>query len=1151
MAKAPQFLGPDLVLRTDFIFTTSINQRFFDGQISSDTIDLQVSIRGSQFSSDPDFVTFEGTSFKIPNPVSYPDGLDLVSGTNLIQVRAVDVSGAVSPISSIQAKVVQESDIGILVQPPTKVSLERKDRTVAITIEGINNSFIKGYNFRGSAFPGGGAIGYLLLNPDLVTGGEVVENIQTLGSLQVDATIPVDRDNNPITDPVFVGLTANQQDSEGTVLQTDYNELMQVPERVRSLRYTQLISSVEQKTKITFVHDRSADRNSVNPAIPRAAFNAVVPTDPLYYVVTAVWYDPSQRVEIESSYSPEVMGSPIIVTPQVGSFPFVSREDLVRDVTLSIFRQRPEIKVEPGSVTRDVFIDPFTSESQRLRFIVDFLHRAQSFTTLLTIDDPNNTGSSVEVANSAYKRALKQAFHLITDTDVQSIIDQAFEKKASDFGLTRLDGIRARGEAVFYVQKRPAASISIPVGTTISGGGVRFITTAVAEISLDRIASFFSATTGRYSVRVPIQASQPGSSGNVGSGQIRTINVGPSGLNVTNEAYTFGGKNKETNRELATRTIRTLSSVDSGTHQGYYKTAINVPGVTEAVVVDAGDDLMWRDFDLDSFVHRGGKVDVWVRGTQENTVTDSFAFSFQVARDILFEPIGDLSALEFKSTDPNLSISFPLIEMLDIPEYGYGLRNETTDMEFDLTGVEILSYNSIKLSSSVVQPSYTFADVIRGDYRYRTSDKFVFPRQPVGRIDSLEGSVTGTIREDLYSLVRLDSPLATGRSSLAGDYLILEDPGDSGVVIPSPNPIFVGSEVHVIIAEIAEYVENLGANPLTVKVFNSTRTIEYNGPFTPATITDYTIIYGDSTNPLGIKRTELSNISSGQTILIDYYHDENLTVTYSTNYVVTAVQQDLSNMRHITADVLAKEATLTPIDLTATIVLKRGSSPSTVDSLVQTNLINLINALKMGEAFRSSDVISIIDRTDGVSYVQPLIKMVRGEGSLIIREALIADQESDVFKIGSWSTDTVDVYLVEDALQNATTIGGSPINEFRGVFQDGVPLTLQIVNPSTLGVSSGRAFIIGDEGWIIPGYSDDDTLRTEGFVTSQAIEAQRKLITANRIIVSLITEDSPTNYDYAVTYIVGQDSGVKALELGPAEALLPGDFEFTYDEDNR
>lgn len=1152
MATAPKFKGPDGVLRTEFIFTTTRNQRFFTGQISATTIDLQVSIRGSGFSSDPDYVVFEGTEFTIPNPVSFPDGLDLAYGDNLIEVRALEVSGTISPISRIKARVIQESDIGVIVQPPTKVSLERRENVVAITIEGINNSFIKGYNFRGSASPGGGTTGYLLLNPNLVGDGETSEKVTTIGSLQVDASLPVDRSGNLVADPLFVNITANEQDKEGNVLQTDYNELLEIPETVRNLRYTQIISRVETVTTFTFVHDRRATQSDPNnPAIPRSAFTALLETDPIYYVATAVWYDPSSRTEIESSYSSEVLGTPLVMSQSVGSFPFVSRQDIIRDLSLSIYRKRPEIKIEPGSVTRDVFIDPFSSEAQRLRFITDFLHRAQSFSSLLTIDDPSNSGTSIPVTQSSYKRALKQAFHLVDDDDVQSIVDQTFEKLASNFGLTRREGIRARGEVVFYTQKRPTASINIPIGSTISGGGVRFTTTSVAQISLDRIASFFSATTGRYSVRVPVQAVSSGSSGNVGIGQIRTINVGPTGLNVTNDTSTFGGKNRETNRELAVRTIRVLSSVDSGTHQGYYTTAVDVPGVTEVFVVDAGDTLMWRDFDIENEVHRGGKVDVWVRGTQENTVTDSFAFSFEMARDILFEPVGDLSDLEFRAVDSRLSSSFPLIEMLDIPEYGYGLRNETTDEEFDLTGVEILSYNTIKLSTSVVQPALTYSDVVRGDYRYRTSNKYIFPRQPVKRIESFEGSVTGVVTADLYDLYKLDSPLANGRSTLAQDYLQLTDPEDAAVQIPSPTPIFVSGEEHVILAEIIEYVENLGTNPLTVQVFNLDRSIEYKGPFDPSGDADYTILYGDEKNPLGIKRTDLSTITSGQTILIDYYHDENFTVSYSTNYIVTAVQQDLEGMKHITADVLAKEATLSTIDLTATIVLKKGATPSSVDSVIQTNLINQINALKMGEAFRPSDVISIIDGSQNVSYVQSLTKMVRGAESLIIRESIVSDQDSDVVKITSWSTDTVDVYLIEDELANGTTDAGGSINLFRGVFQSEVQLSLEDVDPSTLGISAGRAFIIGNNGWVIPGYSDDATLEAEGYTTSSEKEAERKALTANRVVVSFVSGDIPVNYDYTVTYIVGEDSGVKSLEASESEAFIPGIFEFTYDEDTR
>ena len=42
MAISPRFQGPDLVLRKEQIFSTTIASRFFVGEIPSDTVDMQV-----------------------------------------------------------------------------------------------------------------------------------------------------------------------------------------------------------------------------------------------------------------------------------------------------------------------------------------------------------------------------------------------------------------------------------------------------------------------------------------------------------------------------------------------------------------------------------------------------------------------------------------------------------------------------------------------------------------------------------------------------------------------------------------------------------------------------------------------------------------------------------------------------------------------------------------------------------------------------------------------------------------------------------------------------------------------------------------------------------------------------------------------------
>lgn len=1148
MATIPQFLSPDGQLRTTFNFSTTLTSRFFTGVIGSDTTEVQVSIRGGSFTSDPDFVVFEGTSFTIPNPASFPEGLDFASGVNEIRVRAVDLSGSVSGSAVAYVTLLTEKDLGFIPTSPTNISIERLNSSVKISVEGIDSSNFQGIHFYASTSPGGGSLGYRPINVNLVRDFTTSAQETPLASLPVESSLITGPDGNHLVDPLFFRVVGTQRDSSGNVLQTDFDESLEVPENVFRIRTSLTVNRVEEINTYSFVHDRAADSTSIPATIPNGDFTALFETDPIYYVATAVFYDSVNNVEIESSFSPEVQGFPQNITVGLGSFPTVSKDRIDLNLSSAILRSQETLSIEPGSVTRDTIIDPASDEFSRIRFLVDFIHRSQSFPDLLRIDDPALSGVSVPVSQSQYKQRLKQALFLTQDNDVQELIDQAFEKAASRYGKSRLAGKRSRGEVVFYTTRRPDATISIPLGTIVSGGGRRYRTTEAAAITLDNIASFYSGVTGRYSVRASIEAEDAGANGDVIQGQIRTIVRGPTGLSVINESRTFGGKDLESNRDLAVRTQNAIASVDTGTEAGYRQTASEVSGAVEVEVISAGDPLMQRDFD--GVVHRGGKVDVWVRGTQLNTVTDTFAFKFEIEQNVIFELIGDPSEYRFRAFSNAISATNPIIEMLDFSSYGYGLRNDSTSEYFDLTDVVVESFDVIKLSTSVPQPVLSLTDVVRGDVRYRVSEEYVFPRQPVTQINSLTGSVTGVVSSTAYQLKSIADPLQLGLSTKAGDALQVIDAQNSSLIIPSGQPLASGDETHVVIGQTVEYLDNLGINPLTVRVFNAEKTVEYVGPFDPSGDNDYTILDGDETTPLAIVRTDTGDILSGQSLVVNYFYDENFTVSYTTNFLITSVQEAIESQRHLTADAVVKESIINDVELSATIVLRKGFSPSRARTNINTNLTNTIRALGNNSPLRPGDVVGVIENTEGVSYVLlPLTKMILAEGSLIMREPLVSDQAQDVTFVSSWSTNSADVYLLEDSLVHATTNGGGSEYAFRGVYQNDVSLELQIVQPETIGGSPGRAYIIGSSGLSIPGISDDATLISQGYTTPLAIFNQRLALTANRILISISVGDTPVNYDYTCTYFVGVDSGVKSIEPGRTTSLSLGNRDFTFEED--
>lgn len=1145
----PQVYGPDGVLRTSLVFSTTMPNRFFTGIVSSNVVDMEVSIQGDAFAADPDLIAFDGVNWTLPNPSAYPDGLDLDAGVNSIRVRAISSAGSVSSAAVISVRLVQDADLGTLTQSPTNVTVEQQDGQVTVTVDAPSSTLnFRGMNFYASQYEGGGVTGYVRLNPEPVGDSVATEETSDIGTIENESDVATLLDGSPAADPLFAAYVGTQSNQNGVVLQEDFSERLEIPENASRIRALISLQSVRVVNRYHFTHARTATLTSSTPTVYVGAFAALPDTDPLYYVVTAVFYDPQTQTESESAFSPEVVGRPLVVSTTLGTFPVVTRQQIVRNTIEAIQRSNPQVKVEPGAVLRDTFIDPFSSEAERLRFIVDFMHRAQSFAGLLAVDDPLQTGTSTEVATNTYKVALKSAFGLVKNSDVQAVIDRAFESLASNYGVARRAGRNARGEVTFYTTRRPTRTIQIPLGTVVSGGSISFRTTESAAIAFESLASFFDPITNRYRVTVSVQATTPGATGNVAAGQIRVVVSGVTGLSVINAGSMFGGADEETNQQLATRAQNALASVDSGTARGYLQTAADVPGVQQANVVSAGDTLMMRDMDTNG-VHRGGKVDIWIQGSNLATVTDTFAFARSIARDVHFVLLGDPANLIFQAMDNSLSASQPIVEMLDNVALGFSFRNATTGLDFDLTGVQIISHDTIQLDTSIPQPAITLSDVVLGDYRRLTGNTFTLLRQPVRAVTSVVGTNSGTLPSSAYRLVYPKAPLGQGRSALAGDYIEITPISDgNGGLTPTGSSITVVGEPHVMIGEYPEYLDALGADPLSVEVTSVDGSITYRGPNDPSGDSDYLLEMGDETTALAIVRVPTGDIASGTSVLVNYVHDENFTITYTSNVIVDVVQDAVNAKRHVTADVLVKEAVPVPVDIAATILLVRGASQSTVDTAVRTNLTNLFAQLRLGDPIRQSDIVAVIERTTGVSYVEvPLTTMTRGTGSTVIREIV----GSDSVYLSAWSSPNVSVWLLQDSLSAATTNGGGPDDgQFRGVFQDDLQITLVTTSPSTtLKFQVGQVFIIGNEGYVIAGYSDDATLIAAGYTTNAEIEAQRRALTANRLVVSTSVDDSPTQHVYATTYIVGQDSGVKNMEVNAAEYLVLGSVDFTYDED--
>lgn len=1151
MTAAPSINLPDGSGTTEsLVITTNSFSLVFTGSVESNVVDMQIDVNGSGFVSDPSLIDLSLPNFSVPNLSAYPQGLNLERGVNTIKLRAIDISGNFSSPSTVKVTVVSQSDLQTILSPPTGIILQRNSKTIQIEWSDISPDKPIGYNVYASTGAGGSGSGYLRVNRDVIPVNSPTEIIEDIFDVYDVSTTFVNPDAGDPYAPIPTNFSSND-----LVITSDLvdivsgNSVQTISQNRTSLsidpkyRININVQAVRQTNFFKFVHDRND--GITNGILNSDIFSTVSPEDPLYYVVTSLYFDNSTGQLQESRYSNEMTGAPLPLDTTVRGIRIREQNIVVQDYIQEVNQSEPTLSLIPASTVREVHIEPFGNEIQKAYFLMDFVHRAKSFSALLQIDDPNLTGTSITVANSAYKQNLKSAISLSSDAAVQNLIDGAFDSLAANFGVPRQGRRPAQVLQTFFTNTKPTQDLTVAQNAIVSSStnstAPRFFSSSSITMVASNAQAYYNPNEKRYEIRVQMIAETPGSSGNVPAGDLDTVASGADGLQTVNEVAAAYGRDRQSNLELSELASRKLFSLDTGTEGGYSMTAVGTPGLLEVTIVKSGDPFMMRDYDDVRQKHIGGKVDVWVKGVLERTVTETFAFQFIIAKNIRFDVI-DAVNLIFRARDSRLSESHPIDEMLFNPSQGYGLRNHsnTPVTSYDLTGVTILDYRTIGLNTSIPQPTTLLDDFVEGDYRFRSNNRFTATFQPIRRITSVIGEVSGSLDpDDGFTLFKTQDPLLEGESTIATDYVEINQVNGK----PSGNSVPVNNELHVLIGQIEEPLDSVGINSFTLHVYSADRTIEYRGP--DQTDPDFLIVAGSQTTPLKLIRTTLSNISSGTQVSVDYEHDENFRVTYVINDVLQQLQQRLNKMRHVTADVLAKQSVENDMYIESTVQLLPNADQVTTDSAIRTNITVLTDSRGVGGSVRQSDAISVMDNSIGVDFiVQPFTRFSLADGSQRIRDS-VASAYTELTSLNQFANR---VFLLTQALPFDTSDGGGSSTVHHGVYMDELIMG-QATSLENVGMGLHKSWIIGRLGAVIPGYSDDATLLPIA-LTAEGVIQERINRTANRIVISLNAgaspPDVPTNHSFTATYIVSGDKGVKDLETSKIEYLTPGELVFTY-----
>lgn len=1122
---------------SELVLTTNLFNLVFTGSVDANTIDVQIDVNGEGFVSDPSLVGLTVPKFTVPNLSSFPNGIPLDKGRNVIRLRAIDLSGAVSPVSTIIVDVQSNSDIGLIPAPPTGVRLKRRTTSVELSWSDLTTQDATGYHVYASTEAGGGGSGYLRVNAEMIPAAKpTTTSVETFAVAQASFDFAEDesldlqiiaRTVDPVSGVVVEQKTLNQY------------PLIQNP----NIRFTLTLDSLSTVKNHTFFHDRGASVGS--GILNNDVFSSVQSDDPLFYVVSAVYFDKTTGVLQESRFSVELAGSPLSLDATVRGIRIRDQRTISQGYIQEVQRKEPTLALIPGSTVREVHIEPFSNEMQKAYFLADWVHRSKSFAAMLAIDDPTFSGVSVPVVQSSYKQNLKTALSIADDSAVQAFIDSSFDSLASSFGIARAGSRSAVVNQTFYTTSKPVKDLIVSQGAIVSSStnsaAPRFVAQGAVVLSASNALAYYNPDLRRYEIRVQMVADIPGGSGNIPAGAIDTVTSGANGLQTVNEFASDFGRDAASNLEVAEEGQRALSSLDTGTEGGYERIAFGTPGVLDAFIVKSGDPQMMRDYDEVRKKHIGGKVDIWIKGTNERTISETFAFQFSVAKNVRFDVI-DPAEMMFRARDSRLTPSNPIQEMLNNPSQGFGLRNHSNlpTTEYDLTGVTILDYRTIKLNTLIPQPPTLLDDFVEGDYRYRSNNRFTAGVQPVRRITSIIGSGSGALDPASgFTLFQLEDPLLDGGSTKASDYVTINQVNG----VPNGEAIPINDEQHVLIGEFQEPLGSVGVNGFTLAVYSFDRSVLYNGPDTSNP--DYLIVAGSQTKSLKIVRSSTSAIPSGATVSVDYEHDENFVVTYVVNDTLQQVQARVSKSKHLTADALVKQAVENPLSAEVTVQLDPNAVQPTVDSALRTSVSVLLDRKGIGNVVHQSDMTASIERVSGVDYlVQPFTKLTLQDGAVRVRDPILSDYEF----ISSLSQFTNAVYILTDDLLFATTDGGGPNTVHHGVYKDEIIMESS-PTLADVGAVVNRSFIVGSNGAIIVGYSDDATLYPT-FITAEAVAAERLRRTANRVLVSLNAglspADVPTDHSFAVTYVVSGDRGSKDVGASQVEYLTPGDLTVTY-----
>ena len=587
--------------------------------------------------------------------------------------------------------------------------------------------------------------------------------------------------------------------------------------------------------------------------------------------------------------------------------------EIVQDLIIHIHDTLPEVDTKQGTFVRDVFIDPIADE-----FAV--------------------------VYNQVLLGNIKQSILSAYGDDLDALAANYFVERKTE---TKSSGKLSFYINPYYINNNLLSEIFIPKGTIVSTIGsitqstVQVQTLVDTYLNANGILVLPIDVNGLRYIEIAAESILGGISSNISALSLtqQQNNKNQLILGVSNPYVFSGGSDAENDISLAIRIGLAISGSNIGTKDGYLSYILKQDGVTDAIVVGAGDPTMFRDggYVNNSGVYipgSAGMVDIYVKGNVLTQDTFNFTITYDYVNVNGDNPYADI-ILPHQPGVNTVSI---------VSSSGYNFINALN--------YEVEKGSIIDNSGNLIEDIKYYQDLL---WDFSIKDNF-----PDSAYYPLPYNLTNQQIADLKVLT--DSELQNAMTYMSNINYGL----NWGLMVPANVTsadffvnYFYNNEVFKIIANNLHIYASLLAERTFVMRDNKIYVRIYAQP-------DYTLLKDILPTGSSMKAKDRIKWLNG----IRPSENEVLTIVYNYNQLTENLQTGIETVRILTADVLIKEATELPVEVIINATCFSNYDPSVIKSNIITKVSDYINNIKtMGGTFDLSDIIYVARSIEGVDAI--------------------------------------------------------------------------------------------------------------------------------------------------------------------------------------